>query len=120
MRNVETVANAARAFLRNALRILHEHREAFRTLSPRPLVPTEDPLVYANEFPGKAETVWTLFNADYRTHRGPVLAVKHVDGATYRDLWGGVELTPALRGGDAVLSVELGPRGIGCVMRKLP
>ena len=67
---------AAQAFLRNALRIVHEHRATFRTLSPKPLVPTASPLVYANEFPGKGETVWTLFNADYRTHRGPVLAVK--------------------------------------------
>ena len=111
---------AAQAFLRKAYAILHAHADAFRSGSPRPLVPTEHPLVYANEFPSGKETVWTLFNADYRTYRGPVLSVKHVEGATYRNLWNGVDLKPLIEAGRALLSVELGPRGVGCVMRRLP
>jgi len=111
---------AAQAFLRNAFAILHDHREAFRTSTPRPLVPTESPLICANEFPGKSETVWTLFNAGYRTHRGPVLAVKHVRGATYRDLWRNAALEPEIKGDRAILSVEIGPREVGCVVRVRP
>ena len=51
---------------------------------------------------------------------GPVLAVRHIEGATYRDLWHGVDLEPRVEAGRAVLSVKLDPRGIGCVMRRLP
>jgi len=108
----------AHAFLRKAYRILHAHAATFRTMEPKPLVPTAAPLVYANEFPGNGETVWTLYNAGFRTHRGPVLRVKHVEGATYRDLWNGVALKPQVKGGWAVLSVELGPHDVGCIVRE--
>jgi hypothetical protein len=106
--------------LRRASDILHEHREAFRSLSPRPLVPTEGPLLYANEFAGAKETVWTLFNADYRTYRGPALSIRHVEAATYRDRWKGVALAPQVRGGRAVVALEIGPREVGCVVQTRP
>lgn len=106
---------AAQGFMRKALEILHAHAEAFRSPNPEPLVPTRNGLVYANAFPGQKETVWTLFNADYRTVRGPLLEVRHVDGAVYRDLWNGVDLKPAIKGTRAVLNLSLGPREIGCV-----
>ena len=111
---------AARDFLRKYFRICHEHREAFRSDSPRPLVATLEPRVFANEFPGGRETVWTLLNSAYRTHRGPVLAVAHEAGATYRDLWHDRPLKPTIRGGRAILSVEIGPREVGCIRRGLP
>ena len=111
---------AAQAFLQRASDILHEHREAFRSLSPRPLVPTEGPLLYANEFAGAKETVWTLFNADYRTYRGPALAIRHVEAATYRDRWKGVALAPQVSGGRAVVALEIGPREVGCVVQTRP
>lgn len=109
---------AAQQFLRKAFAILHAHAEAFRSDNPHPLVPTLNPLVYANAFPTKKETVWTLFNADYRTHRGPVLEVEHVKGATYRDAWNGVDLKPVIKGRRALLRVTLGPREVGCVVQR--
>jgi hypothetical protein len=108
---------AAQEFLRRAFAVLHAHAEAFRSDHPQPLVPTENPLVYANAFPAETETVWTLFNADYRTCRGPVLAVEHVEGATYRDAWNQADLTPEVQGKRAILSVTLGPREVGCVVQ---
>ena len=108
----------AQQFLRRALTILHAHKETFRSNHPQPLVPTQNPLIYANAFPAKNETVWTLFNADYRTHRGAALAVEHVKGATYRDEWNGVDLKPVIKGRQAILSVTIGPRDVGCIVQR--
>jgi hypothetical protein len=108
---------AAQEFLRRALRILTEHAEAFRSENPQPLVQTRAPLIYANAFPTRHETVWTLFNADYRTYRGPVLELDHVEGAVYRDLWNAADLKAEIRGKRAILHLTMGPRDVGCVVR---
>ncbi|MCY3018760.1 MAG: DUF6259 domain-containing protein, partial [Planctomycetota bacterium] len=112
--------DAAREFLRKAFAVLHEHREAFRSDSPRPLVPTASAEIFANEFGGKTETVWTLYNGGYRTHRGAALTVRHVAGAAYRDLWNGVDLKPRIENGQAVLEITIGPREVGCVVQARP
>lgn len=57
------------------------------------------------------------FNADYHTYRGLVLKVKHIEGAKYRDLWNELDLKPRIEKGQALLSVEIGPRQVGCVAR---
>jgi len=111
---------AAQHFLRRALDILHAHAAAFRSHTPHPLVPTLNPLIYANAFPTQQETVWTLFNADYRTYRGPVLAVDHIKGATYRDEWNQKDLKPDIKEGRAILKITLGPREVGCVAQRRP
>ena len=64
--------------------------------------------------------MWTLYNANGRSVRTPVLWVKHVAGAVYEDAWSGHPLTPEIDGDRAALAVELGPKGIGCVTQKLP
>ena len=61
--------------------------------------------------------MWTLFNADFRTYRGPVLEVPHRAGANYRDAWNQTDLTPQLHGDQAVLSTTLGPREVGCIVQ---
>jgi len=101
-------------------RILKEHEDAFLTMTPRPLVPTEQSQVYANEFPGKLETVWTLWNGRFRAITGEVIRVPHVPGARYRDLWNGRDLDPEVREGRAVIELEIGPRDIGVVARTSP
>lgn len=104
-------------FYRKMSRLLQEHEEAFLTLQPRPWVATERHGVYCNEFVGSTETVWTLWNGRYRGVAGPVLRVKHVPGARYRDLWNERDLSPAIEQGMALLGTSLGPRGIGAVAR---
>jgi hypothetical protein len=111
---------AAREFLRKTFAILHEHRQAFRSDRPKPLVPTASPVIFANEFPGPTQTVWTLLNGDYRTYRGAVLSVEHVEGATYRDLWNGVDLKPRIENRRAILALTIGPREVGCVAQTRP
>jgi hypothetical protein len=62
--------------------------------------------------------VWTLLNVGFSTYRGPVLSVEHKAGAKYVDLWNGKELRPKVKGKEAVIEVELGPREVGCVGRQ--
>ncbi len=101
--------------------ILHDHEAAFLTTTPKPFVPTERADLFANRFPGPKETVWTLWNARYRTLTGPVLRVAHVSGARYLDLWNERELHPSIgKDGIATLSTTLGPRGIGVVAQVRP
>ena len=109
---------AAQEFLRRAFELLNEYEEAFTSPDVEPLAPTLAPLVYANRFSGKSVTVWTLFNADYRTFRGPVLAAAHEAGATYRDGFSGEEVTPQVKDNQATLSAELGPREVGCLIQR--
>ena len=103
------------AFWAKAFGIMKEYRDCFTSDTPETLVATEQAAVAANRFPGKGRTVWTLYNQAYATVRAPVLAIDHVEGATYRNLWTGEALNPVIRDGKALISVELEPQGIGCV-----
>jgi hypothetical protein len=116
-----------RAEIRRCHRILRKHRDAFTSLEPVPLRPTEMGGVWANEFPvvvrGDLEppsrfskVVYTLYNARHRTVRGEVLRVPHVEGTTYYDEWHQRKATVRIEGGEAVLATELGPHGTGCLV----
>lgn len=70
-------------------------------------------------FPAPDETIWTLWNGRWQTVNGPVLKVKHIDGATYREVWNDHALTPAIEDGLATLQLSLGPRDVGVVSQKV-
>jgi hypothetical protein len=72
--------------------------------------------VDANCFRGDNRTVWTLFNAAYRTFRGDCLRVPHNPGAVYIDAFSGKPVAHGIEKGYAVLAVVLAPRGVGCVV----
>lgn len=108
------------AFQKRAVQVQCAHREAFSSQNVAPLVPTEVVGVFANRFTAAKENVWTLYNANGRSVRRPVLRVKHVAGAQYEDAWAGRKLTPQIKDGTATLAVELMPKGIGCVVQTLP
>ncbi|NCO42526.1 MAG: hypothetical protein GW911_10185 [Armatimonadetes bacterium] len=106
------------AFLKRAVEIQCAHRDAFASRDVEPLVPTEVPGVFANRFSTPKETVWTLYNANGRSVSTPVLRVKHLGGATYEDAWRGTAVVPKVEAGQAVVSVELEPKGVGCVVQR--
>ncbi len=109
---------AAMDFQRRAIQVLCRHREAFSSHDVQPLVRTEVVGVFANEFRAPKETVWTLYNASGRSVHGAVLHVRHTPGATYEDAWEGQPIRPELRAGSGLIAVELGPKGVGCVVQK--
>ncbi len=106
------------AMIRRCHRILRDHRTAFTCHQPEPLVPTVAPGVFANRFDGPDETVFTLYNSASVSYSGPVLRLRRIRGATYTDAWHGRTLRPAIAGDRAVLSVNLGPRSVGCIIRR--
>jgi len=107
-----------RAAIRRCYRILRKHRDAFTSLEPVPLVPTEMGGVFANKFPTKGKTVYTLYNSRHRTVRGEVLRIPHRQGATYYDEWHQCPALVRREGKDVILSTELGPHGTGCLVVK--
>jgi len=111
---------SCRQNLGRVLRLERTYADCFDSAAPEMLVPTLRAQVFANRFPGRGRALWTLFNGRYRPLRGEVLRLPHVPGARYLDAWNDRELTPVLRDGGAVLSLELPPQGVGCVLQTLP
>jgi len=103
--------------IRKCMGLLREHRAAFTSDDVEPLVPTLVGGVFANRFRAPDETVWTLYNANPLTVRGPVLSVRHEPRARYLDLWNARELEPRVADGEAVISLEIGPHDVGMVAR---
>ena len=104
------------AAIRKCHALLREHRDAFTSDGPQPLVSTEMPGVYANLFPTPRKHVYTLYNSHYRTVRGTMLRVERRPGAKYRDAWRDEPLTPIPDGKYDVLALEIGPRDVSCVV----
>ncbi len=102
--------------IRHCYSILHRHRDAFTTLAPEPLVPTEQGGVFANRFPIEGKTVYTLYNSRHSTVTGPVLRLPHRDGATYFDAWHDRPAHVTRDDNDDVIHGELGPHGAGCIV----
>ncbi len=110
----------AMAFQRRAVEVLCALREAFASDDVEPLVPTLVPGVFANRFRTPRTCVWTLYNSNSRSVRGPLLRVPHVERATYRDAWRDQALQPAIEAGQALVGTELGPKAVGCVVQQRP
>lgn len=106
--------------MQRGLGLQHEYADCFSTDRPLMAVPTQQWEVHANAFPGAGRTVWTLFNARFTVVRGPVLALDHVPGATYRDAWHDRPLQPDIRRGKAIIELALQPQEFGCVVQTLP
>jgi len=105
-----------RAAIRRCYRILRKHRDAFTGPTPMPLVPTETGGLFANAFTAGGKTVYTLYNTRHRTLRGPVLRLPYRDGMTCYDEWHGREATVRRDGAELVVSLEIGPHDVGCVV----
>ncbi|HUT92730.1 MAG TPA: DUF6259 domain-containing protein [Thermoguttaceae bacterium] len=113
---VEWFEPQTRACIRRCYRILHKHRDAFTSPEPVPLAPTEQGGVFANAFPAEGKSVYTLYNSRHRTVRGPVLRLRHVDNAAYYDEWHERPAKFEQDGQDAVISLEIGPHDVGCLV----
>jgi len=108
-----------RAAIAKTHAILRDYADAFTSERPTPLIPTRMGNVYANAFPADEGglCVWTLYNANPRTVRGPVLRVPHKEGAQYLDAWNSRPAEVRIVGEDAEITLELGPKDVGCVVR---
>lgn len=107
--------------LRKLFRILHENADAFTSHDVEPLITTELPGVFVNRFRGTEKTVWTVYNANYKTVKGELMQVAHKPGAQYVDLWKDYPVKAQASSGDvATLIVEIGPRDVACITQVNP
>lgn len=108
-----------RSILRAMLPIQRQFAELFAGEGWTPLVPTEQPAVYASEWAGHGLRLWTLVNRSAETTGGTLLKVM-ARGERFFDLIAGRELTPVTSEGSAILSGNIAARGIGCFLSAEP
>lgn len=102
--------------LRRIATIERQFAPALVSMDWRPYERTLQAGVFASRFPTEGFTLWTLVNRQEYVIAGEQLAVPHVEGTRYIDVWNGVELTPRLHDGKAVLPFLLEGRGFGAVV----
>ena len=108
------------SFIRRMHSVMRKYEDCFLSVDVLPLVPTAQRLVFANMFTAKKRTLWTLFNANYSTVRGELLAIEHTPGVKYYDAWNHKEIKPRISGKTAYLTLSIGPRDVGCVVAESP
>jgi len=110
-----------RALIGKSHGLLRRFRRAFCGLRPTPLVPVLQPPLLANHFPADDRDVdgevWTLFNPGAEPVEGDLLAVPHLPGAVYRDLWSGGAVEVRTAGDEDRLRFRVGGRSAGCIWR---
>jgi hypothetical protein len=107
----------AEAFMVKSFDLKKEYSDCFRSDHPEMMVPTENPSIIANLFPGNRRKLWTLYNYGYTTARGAVLRIPNVKGARYFDVWNDRELQPETKGDEATISLTIHPQDVGCVLQ---
>ena len=72
--------------------------------------------IFASVFPVDGLALRTFINRFEYEVCGEQIAIDHVEGTRYYDIWNGRELSPAIRDGKAVLSFDMEARGFGAVL----
>ncbi len=116
VREAEYFDDGYRAFITKALGILQENAGVFASDDAQPLVPTRIPGVYANRFASDdgATVIYTLYNANHHTVRGPMLGVAETPRGI-ENLWSDAAVEEMAGPDGRTLSLELGPRALGCL-----
>jgi formylglycine-generating enzyme required for sulfatase activity len=81
-----------------------------------PLVPTLHPDIHASLWEDENTQLWTLINHSEQAISGSVLQVSHTEGFHYFNLISGQAISPIIENGDATITINLLPRGIGAVV----
>ena len=103
-----------RSILRSMLPVQRRYVKLFCGEGWTPLVPTEQPDVYASLWEGEGLRLWTLVNRSDERVEGTLLRVPGVGASSgCFDLIRGVEIPGTLRDGRVELRGSIGPRGIG-------
>jgi len=103
--------------LGDQIRLLRKYNDCFNSDNPEELVPTLRGDVYANKFPAKNRTLWTIMNVSGITIRGNVIAVPHKKNAVYKDAATGKVLSYSVRDGMAYISMKLDPQSVSCLLQ---
>jgi len=110
----------AEAFMVKSHDIKKKYADCFASNEIEPLVPTEQTGILVNKFTGKGRTLWTIYNQRFTTVRGEILKIRHVQGATYYDVWNDKPIQARLSGDYAYIPLELYPQAVGCILQEVP
>ncbi|MGO8928201.1 MAG: formylglycine-generating enzyme family protein [Limisphaerales bacterium] len=105
-----------RSLLRAMLPIQRRFTRLFSGEEWTPLVPVEQPGVFASLWEGDDLRLWTLVNRTERGVEGPLLRVVSKPGDRYFDLIAGSEASSKSDGAAVLLSGLIPPRGVGCLL----
>jgi formylglycine-generating enzyme required for sulfatase activity len=105
-----------RSILRTMVPIQRQFAGLFAGEHWTPLVPADQPNVFASEWGREDLRLWTLVNRGDATVEGPLLAVVAGSGQEFFDLVAGRTAEGAVAGDRKTLSGRIGPRGIGCFL----
>ena len=76
--------------------------------------------VFASRFPGDGQTLWTLINRQEYAVCGEQIAVPHIDGAEYFDMWNGKAISPRLADGHAFFDCMIEAHGFAALLQVSP
>ena len=99
-----------------SFKIKKKYADCFASDNPEGFVETLSPAICANCFPGDGRTVYTIYNRAYSTYRGEILKVKHIEGATYYDVWNNKSLEVAVKDGYATMNLTIDAQEMGCIL----
>jgi formylglycine-generating enzyme required for sulfatase activity len=74
--------------------------------------------VFASQWPGETETLWTIVNRNGYSATGRQMLVPYKANALYFDLWHGVELHPEREADFSVLAFDLEGEGFGAILEE--
>jgi len=103
-----------------ALRRTATVERAFASLltSPQwePHFPMQQFGVFASEWPGETETLWTIVNRNGYAATGRQMLVPYKANTRYFDVWHGVEIHPDHEGDFSVISFDIENNGFGAIL----
>jgi formylglycine-generating enzyme required for sulfatase activity len=105
-----------RSILRAILPIQRRYTRLFNGEEWTPLVPVEQPGIFASLWEGDGLRLWTLVNRTTSGVEGALLRVPPKPGDRYFDLIVGSEATSKSAGNAVLLSGVIPPRGVGCFL----
>lgn len=102
--------------LRRISRIYRKFPDHLASQDWEPYTTTIQYGVFATAFPLAGTTLWTVINRNEYELSGDQLVASHHEGRRYFDIWNGVELTPRIENGEAIIDLTLEAEGYGCVL----
>lgn len=97
--------------------IQNAHKPEFTSIDVEPMVTSYFKNTFVNRFSTPKCSVYTVYNANYRTVSDVIFRVKHQEGMTYKNSWDNKPVTVAkVEDGFDYLSFEIAPRDVACIV----
>ncbi len=104
-----------RPYIENLAGIFEEYSDCFTSHNPVAYLQTLKAGVYANAFPGRGRTIYTLYNSNDVAVDGEVLPVESGDSLNYEELIESRELKVARKAGKVTIAISMEPREVLCI-----